>query len=104
MKFKITMNPADKILLQRGLEKNGKGQLFFSGEFGRLCTKYVPRKSGVLRKSLWVEPDNISWNTPYARRQYYEHKDKRLWAEKCWQDHKADIIRSTAKFCGLAVK
>lgn len=104
MKFKITMNPADKILLQRGLNQNGKGQLFFSGEFGRLCTRYVPRKNGVLQKSLWVEPDNVSWNTPYARRQFYKHKKKRLWAEKCWQDHKKDIIRSTAKFCGLMVK
>lgn len=104
MDFHITMNPADKILLQRGLEKNGKGQFFFSSEFGRLCTGYVPRKNGFLRKSRRIEPDKVSWNTPYARRQYYEHKEKRLWAEKCWQDHKRDIIRSTAKFCGLTAK
>lgn len=104
MDFKISMNPADKILLQRGLNKNGKGQLFFSSEFGRLCTKYVPRRNGVLRKSIWIEPDKVSWNTPYARRQYYEHKKKRLWAEKCWQDRKKDIVQATAKFCGLTAK
>ncbi len=102
--FRITMNPADKILLQRGLNKNGTGQLFFSQEFGRLCRRYIPFKNGALRDSLWVEPDNVSWNTPYARRQYYEHKAKRLWAEKCWRDHKKDIIQSTAKYCGLNVK
>lgn len=102
--FQITLNPADKILLQRGLNKNGRGQLFFSSEFGRKCVRYVPHRTGTLQGSMWVEPSNVSWNTPYARRQYYEHENKRLWAEKCWQDHKADIIRSTAKYCGLSVK
>lgn len=102
--FRIMLNPADKILLQRGLNKNGKGQLFFSTEFSRLCTRYVPIRSGVLRGSVWVKPDSVSWNTPYARRQYYEHKANRLWAEKCWRDRKADIVRSTAKYCGLSVK
>lgn len=102
--FKLTMNPADKILLQRGLNRNGKGQLFFSQEFGRLCSKYVPKRQGTLHDSMWIEPSNVSWNTPYARRQYYEHEDKRLWAEKCWQDHKADIVRATAKYCGFNVK
>lgn len=102
--FRITMNPADKILLKRGLEKNGKGQLFFSAEFGRLCTRYVPRRSGTLRASMWVEPSNVSWNTPYARRQYYEHKRMSRWAEKCWRDRKADIVRATARYCGLSVK
>lgn len=102
--FRITMDPEDKILLKRGLNKRGKGQLFFSTEFGRLCTHYVPIRSGALRDSLRIEPDNVSWNTPYARRQYYEHKRMRFWAAKCWRDRGNDIVRSTARYCGLTVK
>lgn len=33
--------------------------------------KYVPKKSGKLRKSARVTPDSITWSTPYARYQYY---------------------------------
>lgn len=37
-------------------------------------TVYVPKKVGTLRQSARINKSSgtISWNTPYARRRYYE--------------------------------
>ena len=40
---KINIDPAQKILLKRSLEKNGAGQRYFTHEVRRLCMPYVPR-------------------------------------------------------------
>lgn len=98
--FYLKIDSSDQILLKRSLGQNGKGQLFFAAEFGRKCRSYVPRLNGPLQDSMRAEPGSVSWNTPYARRQFYEHISKGMWAEKCWEDQKKIIISSTAKFCG----
>ena len=92
--FYLKIDPSDQILLKRSLGQNGKGQLFFAAEFGRKCRSYVPRLNGPLQDSMRAEPGSVSWNTPYARRQFYEHISKGMWAEKCWEDQKKIIIYS----------
>lgn len=98
--FHLKIDPSDQILLKRSLGKNGRGELFFAFEFGRKCRPYVPWRSGTLQDSMIARAGSVSWDTPYARRQFYEHKSKSMWAEKCWEDQKKSIISSTAKFCG----
>ena len=46
--IKLKIDPADKILLKRNLNRNGKGQQFFTHEVRRLSTPYVPFRSGFL--------------------------------------------------------
>ena len=39
-KIKLQIDPMDKILLKRSLNKNGKGQQFFTHEVRRMSTPY----------------------------------------------------------------
>lgn len=113
-KIKLQIDPTDKILLKRNLNKNGKGQRFFTHEVRRLSAPYVPRLSGYLAEDSVTEtPSSIIYNAPYARRQYYENQGKNRafhpqagshWTERCWADRGKEIIRATAKFCGGKAK
>lgn len=76
-KIRLDIDPVDKILLKRNLNKNGAGQKFFTHEVRRLSTPYVPRLSGNLSMDSVTETaSSIIYDTPYARRQYYENKGK----------------------------
>lgn len=103
-KFVLRMDPADKILLKRKMGDNGQAQLFLSKNFADKSLPYVPRLTGALRDSARVNPKSVSWNTPYARRQFYEHKSKSMWHIKMWRDRGKEIVDSVAQFCDCRVK
>lgn len=67
-------------------------------EFKNDSTKkqYIPFDTGNLAKSARVSKPrkygnnvsaNLTFNTSYARRQYYEHDTKSKWGEKAWKDN-----------------
>lgn len=107
-KLRLNIDPADKILLKRSLNKNGAGQKFFTHEVRRLSDPYVPFLSGALKNTATEEPSRIIYNTPYARRQYYENKGTGLrgahWTERMWADRGKEIVQTTAKYCGGKAK
>ena len=87
---RLELDPADKILLKRSLDKNGAGQRFFTHEVRRLSEPYVPHLSGTLE-------------------QYYENSGKnrskalkagKMWDKRMWADRGKEIVTATAKFCG----
>lgn len=98
------MDPTDKILLKRQLNKNGGAQKFFTHEVRRMCDPYVPKLSGVLKDSAVENVDSIEYIQPYARRQYYEHKGNGLrgkqWDKRMMADRGKEIVRAVAKYCG----
>lgn len=103
-KIKLQIDPMDKILLKRSLNQNGKGQRFFTHEVRRLSDPYVPFQTGVLKNTASETPTSIIYNTPYARRQYYENKGNGLrgkrWTERMWADRGPEIVKSVANYCG----
>lgn len=107
-RIRMQIDPADKILLKRSLNKNGEGQRFFTHEVRRLSDPYVPKRFGKLKNTAVETKTSITYNTPYARRQYYEHKGDGLrgshWTERMWADRGKEIVRSVAAFCGGKTK
>ena len=99
-KFVLRMDPADKILLKRKMGDNEQAQLFLSSEVKSKCEPFVPKLGGDLRDSARANRKSVSWNTPYARRQFYEHKSKSMWHVKMWRDRGKENVDSVAKFCG----
>lgn len=106
---KINIDPAQKILLKRSLNKNGAGQRFFTHEVRRLCMPYVPRLTGTLEQTAVESVDHITYGQPYARRQYYENSGKnrsraplagKEWDKRMWPDRGNEIVESVADFCG----
>lgn len=104
----IDIDPIDKILLKRHLNKNGKGQRFFTHEVRRLSDDYVPMLNGPLKNTAVEHEASIEYVQPYARRQFYENRGNGLrgahWTERMWADRGDEIVRSTALFCGGKAK
>lgn len=103
-KIRLQIDPVDRILLKRNLNKNGAGQRFFTHEVRRLSDPYVPFLTGLLKNTATEEVNRITYNTPYARRQYYENPGTGLrgpyWTERMWADRGKEIVKATAAYCG----
>lgn len=54
-----------------------------------------PVAEGTLRDSAFIssrpKEGVLIWNTPYAKKQYYTHKTKNMWAEKAVNSHKKEL-------------
>lgn len=112
MATKVTINidPAEKILLKRKLNNNGQAQLFFTIEVARLSEPYIPFQSGDLKNKKTISNNKITYNMPYARKQYYSNTGAgkegnskgglrgKLWVKRCWSDKGKDICKSVAQF------
>lgn len=53
-----------------GIEPNGRVQKFFTNTCYKHMDKYVPRDTGVLREAVDLQPDRITYQSPYAHAQY----------------------------------
>lgn len=108
VKIHLQLNPAAQVLAEHGLASDGKAQLFLSSEVKRLCDPYVPFRTGVLKNTAVVGQTYVDYITPYARRQYYEHKGNGLrgkeWDKRMMADKGDQLRASVAKYCGGTVK
>lgn len=78
-----------------------KKQAFVDQECVRRMAPETPRRTGVLIKAATlgtvIGSGEIVQDTPYARRQYYEHKNKSYWFERMKNRHKDSILRGAQK-------
>ena len=76
-------------------------QAFIDQECIRRMAPETPRLSGVLIKSATlgtvIGSGEIHQISPYARRQYYEHKEKNMWFERMKNRHKDSILKGAQK-------
>lgn len=91
-------------------DKFGKVQEYIDGECINRMTKEElhPIRNGVLARSArlgtTIGSGEILQNTPYARRQYYEHKEKSYWFERMKNREKDSILRGAQKLMGARSK
>ena len=111
---KIKLDPTQKILLKRGLNKNGRGQVFFTKECAKEFNNYVPFKTGRLKDmDIELKTDKIIYKAPYAKKQYYGNAGNGIdgtnkgglrgkrWDKRCWINKGSEIVERTARFCGV---
>lgn len=67
----VKMQPTSVIKARLGLEPNGRVQRFFTSTCYKHMDKYVPKDEGNLRTIVDIQPDSITYESPYARYQYY---------------------------------
>ena len=67
----VKMKPTSVIKAHLGLEPNGKVQKFFTNTCYKHMDKYVPMDEGNLRTIVNVQSSTITYESPYARYQYY---------------------------------
>lgn len=92
--FKI--DPPGKVIRELGLQKGGKVQRFIDTSVVRYCDKYVPMRTGTLKKAPGTVygSGKVKYSTPYAAQNYYFNKGRgsggttyggfrgRLWLER----------------------
>ena len=87
-----------------------KGQAFESAQefVDSECLRYMnpltPRRTGMLITSgtlgTVIGSGNIEYLAPYARRQYYEHKEKAHWFETMKASKKDVILKGAEQIAG----
>lgn len=63
-----------KIIDKFEMQKGGKTELFLANTCFKRMTKYVPWKTGNLATTVTVEPGKVTYEQPYAHRQYTTNK------------------------------
>ena len=85
--------------MEEGFEN---AQEFVDSECIRLMAPETPRRTGMLIESATlgttIGSGEINQIAPYARRQYYEHKEKSYWFERMKNRHKDSILKGAAKY------
>ena len=67
----VKIQPTSRIKARLGLEPNGRVQRYFTERCYAYMDKYVPKDNGDLRTIVDIQPDSITYESPYARYQYY---------------------------------
>lgn len=105
----VNIDDYGDIIERRGLEDGGRVQQVLDSEILHHCEPYIPFDTGMLRDSgpLSTEIGSgiIVYDTPYARKQYYENSGGeglrgRLWFERAKADHLKDWVELVAAESG----
>lgn len=117
MKVKINIDSVDKILKKRKLNKNGPAQVFLTNEIARHANPYVPFRNGGLKdKQVRILPNQIQYNAPYAKSQYYDNAGfgkegisrgglrGKQWIPRMMSARRVEIVKSVADFVGGKAK
>lgn len=64
------LEPISVIKLNLGIEPNGKVQRFLTNTCYKHMDKYVPKDTGSLRRVVRIDPDRVTYQSPYAHAQY----------------------------------
>ena len=67
----VKLKPTSQIKARLGIQPDGRVQKFFTNTCYKHMDKYVPMREGNLRTIVDVKNDSITYESPYARYQYY---------------------------------
>lgn len=107
MKIKYTLKDFDgnKIIDKYGIQKGGNTQLWFSNNCFRRMQKYVPFDTGALSTTVTVRPGSVTYEQPYAKKQYQTNKGKGIrgkqWNERMITAERDVLTRETKKYMEL---
>lgn len=71
----VKLHSINQIKKRLGLEPNGKVQKFFTQTCYNHMDKYIPMDKGNLRTIVDLEDSSITYESPYARYQYYGERE-----------------------------
>ena len=66
----------NKIIDKYGMQEGGKADLFLANTCFKRMSKYVPKDTGALMTTVTVRPNSVTYEVPYAHRQYVSNKGK----------------------------
>ena len=91
-----------KIIDKYGMQENGNTQLFLANTCFRRMQKYVPFDTGALSTTATVEPGRVTYEQPYAHKQYTTNKGKgirgKYWDKKMINNEKSIIAKEVEAY------
>lgn len=88
IKYKLEQLDNNKIIKQYGIQKNGNTRMYASNRAFLRMQKYVPFDTGALSLTATVKPGSVTYEQPYAHRQYTtnkgNHQRGKYWDRLMW--------------------
>lgn len=112
MSVKVNINPTSQIKSRIGINTNGDVQLFYTNTCYKHMDKYVPMDEGNLRTNVDIQPTFITYQSPYARYQYYGMREDgthvvrnyttsgtgTYWNKRMWSAEKNKVIKEVQDY------
>lgn len=110
----VKMQPTSQIKARLGIDPNGRVQKFFTNTCYKHMDKYVPMDKGNLRTIVDINTNSITYESPYAKYQYYgqredgTHKVKNYttpgtgpyWDKRMVSAEMQDIVKEVQNYIG----
>ncbi len=102
LKYELKDFDKNKIVNKFNMQDKGSAQLFLANECFRRMTKYVPKDTGMLSTTVTVKAGSVTYEQPYAHRQYTTNKGKGLrgkyWDQKMLSAEKPLLVNDVTKY------
>lgn len=82
----VYFKPSSVIVSKLGLQDGGYWHKEFANSCMRHMERFVPKDSGVLRRSAYVSGTDITYPMPYAKYQYYGQREDGSHVVKQWTE------------------
>lgn len=104
MKIKYSLEDfnENKIIDKFGMQKGGKAELFLANTCFRRMAKYVPKDTGALMTTVTIKAGSVTYEQPYAHKQYTSNKGKGLrgkyWDKRMKNNEKNIIAKEVENY------
>ncbi len=104
LELKYTLEDFDKkkIIDKYGMQDGGSSQLFLANTCFKRMQKYVPFKTGALSTTVTVRPGSVTYELPYAHKQYVSNKGKgirgKYWDKRMKNAEKKQIAQEVEAY------
>ena len=105
MEISYTLKDFDKrkIIDKYGLEEKGNTRLYLANRAFIRMQKYVPFDTGALSTTVTVRPGSVTYEQPYAHKQYVSNNGKKAprgkyWDRKMWSAEGNLLTKDVEKY------
>lgn len=102
LKYELKDFNSKKIIDKYGMQEGGNTQLFLANTCFRRMQKYVPFDTGALSTTVTVKPGSVTYEQPYAHKQYTTNKGKgirgKYWDKKMVANERGQIAKEVEAY------
>ncbi len=102
IKYELKDFNKGKIINKFGMQEKGSTRLFLANSCFRRMQKYVPFDTGALSTTATVRPESVTYEVPYAHKQYTTNKGKgirgKYWDKKMIANERDVLTREVENY------
>lgn len=102
LKYELKDFVKEQIVNKFEMQQGGKTQLFLANTCFRRMQKYVPFETGALSTTATIKPGSVTYEQPYAHKQYTTNKGKgirgKYWDQKMVNNEKELVAQEVEAY------